>query len=371
MHLRVLRCFVEVVRAGGFSAAAQAVCATQSTVSKAVRGLEEDCGAILLERTPAGVTLTAAGEVAYRRALAMLAEKEAMDAEMDDLRNVRRGTLRFGVPPVGSTLLFARQFAEYRRRYPGVRIELREKGCYALEEDVLRGELEMALALLPVSGQFEVSPLCDEPLMALLPQGHPLQGRVALCLRDLDGSAFIQFEQGFALNARIRDRCLKQGVRLDETLCSGQIPFIISLVAAGLGVALVPRLMLTEPLPDGVHRALLDDDELRWRAVLAWRKGHSLSPAAAAWLELMHEMPPRISCGKDGGQALMDTPDTPDRPSKQDRPDRQVRPGTEGMACCGTAEVTGGRTTSKKVPPAGAGQCCAAGRKSGKSGRKR
>ncbi|BFR48294.1 LysR family transcriptional regulator [Nitratidesulfovibrio sp. HK-II] len=368
MHLRVLRSFVEVVRAGGFSAAAQAVCATQSTVSKAVRGLEEDCGAILLERTPAGVTLTAAGEVTYRRALAMLAEKEAMDAELDDLRNVRRGTLRFGVPPVGSTLLFARQFAQYRRRYPGVRIELREKGCYALEEDVLRGELEMALALLPVSGQFEVSPLCDEPLMALLPQGHPLQGREALCLHDLDGSAFIQFEQGFALNARIRDRCLKQGVRLDETLCSGQIPFIISLVAAGLGVALVPRLMLTEPLPDGVHRALLDDDELRWRAVLAWRKGHSLSPAAAAWLELMHEMPPRISCGRDGGQALMATPD---RPSKQDRPDRQVGPGTEGMACCGTAEVTGGRTTSKKVPPAGAGQCCAAGRKDGKNGRKR
>lgn len=355
MHLKVLRCFVEVVRAGGFSAAAQAVCATQSTVSKAVRGLEEDCGAILLERTPAGVTLTAAGEVAYRRALAMLAEKEAMDAEMDDLRNVRRGTLRFGVPPVGSTLLFARQFAEYRRRYPGVRIELREKGCYALEESVLRGELEMALALLPVSGQFEVSPLCDEPLMALLPQGHPMQGCAALRLRDLDGSAFIQFEQGFALNARIRDCCLKQGVHLDETLCSGQIPFIISLVAAGLGVALVPRLMLTEPLPQGVHRALLDDGELRWRAVLAWRKGHSLSPAAMAWLDLMHEMPPRIPGGTDGGRARAGAADTPDVGTVEATPGR----GREGTAAAATDE---------KAPPVRAGRRCAAG---GACGRKR
>lgn len=291
MNLRVLRCFVEVVRAGGFSAAAHVVCATQSTVSKAVRSLEEEYGTVLLDRT-GGVELTAAGEVVYKRALAILAEKEALDAELMDQRALRQGTLRFGVPPVACDQLFARPLATFHERHPAVRIELREAGCYALEEMVLRGELEMILALLPVSDRFDISPLCDEPLVAVLPIGHPLDGRESVRLEELDESPFIQFEQGFALNPRIRDACLRRGIRLHETLCSAQMAFIISLVAAGLGVALVPRLMVAGGLPRGVTTALLDADDLRWQAVLAWRRGHVLSPPAMAWLDLMGEMPP-------------------------------------------------------------------------------
>ena len=291
MNLKVLRCFVEVVRKGRFSAAAQVVCTTQSAVSKAIKSLEDDCETVLLERMGHGVSLTAAGEVMYRRALAILTEKESLDAELADLNALRQGTLRFGVPPVASNILFSKQFTEFHRRYPQIRIELREAGCYALEEAVQQGELEMALALLPVSDSFETSPVCDEPLVALLPEGHKLCSRDSLQLEDLDGSAFIQFVHGFALNPRIRAACLQRGVHLHEALCSGQMEFIISLVAAGLGMALVPRLLVAGKTSPGVHTVLLDEDTLRWQAVLAWRKGYRLSPAAKAWLELMQTMP--------------------------------------------------------------------------------
>jgi len=296
MNLRVLRCFVEVVRNGGFSAAARIVCATQSTVSKAVRSLEDEYGTPLLDRSN-GVALTAAGETVYRRALAILAEKEALDAELGAQQSLQHGTLRFGVPPVACDRLFARPLSAFHARYPGIRMVLHEAGCYALEEMVLRGELEMILALLPVSERFETAPLCDEPLIAVLPEGHPLCGRPCIRLEDLDGSPFIQFEQGFALNPRIRDACLRRGVSLRETLCSSQMAFIISLVAAGLGVALIPRLMLAEGTPAGVVTAHLDADDLRWQGALAWRKGHTLSPPAKAWLDIMAEMPPRLSQG--------------------------------------------------------------------------
>src|ERR1700678_3077603 len=119
MELRTLRAFVEVVRQGGFSQAAKTVFATQSTVSKAVKQLEDELGFSLLDRAGHRSTLTAAGEIVYRRALVMLAERDDLVAELAELRGLKRGVLRIGLPPIGSDIVFAPIFAVYRSRYPG------------------------------------------------------------------------------------------------------------------------------------------------------------------------------------------------------------------------------------------------------------
>src|SRR5262249_8856964 len=98
MELRTLRAFVEVVRQGGFSQAAKAVFATQSTISKAVKQLEDEVGMPLLDRIGHRSRLTSAGEIVYRRALTMLTEREDLSAELDDLRGLKRGVLRLGLP---------------------------------------------------------------------------------------------------------------------------------------------------------------------------------------------------------------------------------------------------------------------------------
>ena len=134
MELRNLKAFVEVVRQGGFSRAARTLFSTQSTVSKAVGQLEAECGEALLERLGTGVRLTAAGELVYARALAMLAESEHLAAELADLRGLLSGRLRLGLPIFGSARLFAPLFAEYRSRWPNVEIELMEQGSARLEE---------------------------------------------------------------------------------------------------------------------------------------------------------------------------------------------------------------------------------------------
>ena len=105
MNLRTLRVFVEVVRQGGFSQAAQVVSLTQSSVSKAVRTLEDELGTPLLNRIGHKSELTAAGEIAYRRALVLLAERNDLIAEINELRDLKGGTLRIGLPPVGCGVL--------------------------------------------------------------------------------------------------------------------------------------------------------------------------------------------------------------------------------------------------------------------------
>lgn len=292
MELRNLKAFVEVVRQGGFSKAARTLFSTQSTVSKAVGQLEAECGEALLERLGTGVRLTAAGELVHARALAMLAESEHLAAELADLRGLLSGRLRLGLPIFGSARLFAPLFAEYRSRWPNVEIELMEQGSARLEEALLAGEVELGVSLLPIGEAFSWQPVRDDPMMAVLAADHPLRGRQRLRLAELANDSFILFEQGFALNTRIEHACALRGFAPRLAARSGQLDFIIALVAAGLGVALLPRLLTEGRNLEPLGVVLVDETDLRWRAALSWRKGARLSPAARAWLALAREKLP-------------------------------------------------------------------------------
>ncbi|MEJ2478721.1 MAG: LysR family transcriptional regulator [Acidihalobacter sp.] len=287
MELRNLRAFVEVVRQGGFSQAAKKVFATQSTVSKAVKQLEDELGLRLLDRVGHKITQTAAGEIVFRRAQMMLTERDDLIRELDELRGLQRGVLRLGLPPIGSSVLFAPLFATYRRLYPGIEISLVEYGSRRLEEMLLAGEIELAASLLPVSDAFEWQDVSREPIMALLPDEHPCaSGTQALDLTEIADTPFILFEAGFALNRVIFEACSQLGIEPAIVTRSGQIDFIVELVAAGMGVAFLPRMIAEQRQHVGVCMRELADSELHWHMALLWRRGGYLSHAARAWLEL-------------------------------------------------------------------------------------
>ncbi|MCM0754536.1 LysR family transcriptional regulator [Desulfovibrio aminophilus] len=289
MELRTLRALVEVVRRGGFSPAAEALFTTQPNVSKAVRRLEDELGVPLLERLGHQSKLTDAGRIVYQRARRMLAETDDMLAELDELRGLQRGTLRLGLPLFGSSVLFAPIFALFRVRYPGVEIKLVEHGSKRLEELLRAGEVDLAASLLPVSEEFQWQDVRAEPLVALLPEAHALAGRASLTLPDLAREPFILFEEGFLLNQVILDACSRRGFRPLVAARSGQIDFIVSLVKAGLGIALLPRLMAERRRQEGVPHVLLDEPGTLWHMALLWRRGGYLSHAARAWLDLCRE----------------------------------------------------------------------------------
>ncbi len=288
MELRTLRAFVEVVRQGGFSQAAKTVFATQSTVSKAVKQLEDELGVPLLDRIGHRSTLTVAGEVVYRRAVQMLAQRDDMLAELDDLRGLRRGTLRLGLPPIGSSLLFAPLFAMYRKRHPRIDIRLTEHGSARLEEILRAGDIDLAGSLLPVSDEFEWQEVRREPLVAVLPAKHPLAERDSVRLIDLKPIPFVLFESGFALNRIVLDLCRRQGFEPEIAARSSQIDFIIELAAAGVGVAFLPQMVMLR------HRAAISaiplaERNASWNMAMIWRSGAFLPHAARAWLDIVRE----------------------------------------------------------------------------------
>lgn len=286
MEFRTLRAFVEVVRQGGFSQAAKTVFATQSTVSKAVKQLEDEIGAPLLDRLGHQTRLTAAGELVFPRAVRLLAERDDLIAEVAALRGLKRGALRLGLPPVGSSILFAPLFAVYRKRYPDIDIRLVEYGSEQLEGVLMSGEIELAASLLPVAEGFEWQEIRREPLVVMIAADQPLAGRRSLTLAALRELPFLLFETGFALNRIVLDACRRHGFEPTVVARSSQIDFLTELVATGLGIAFLPRLIAEQRQHRRVRYVPLADPHTDWHLALIWRRGAYLSPAATAWLEL-------------------------------------------------------------------------------------
>ncbi|GLK84278.1 LysR family transcriptional regulator [Ancylobacter defluvii] len=295
MDFRTLRAFVEVVRQGGFSQAAKTVFATQSTVSKAVKQLEDEIGAPLLDRIGHRSLLTPVGEVVYRRGVKLLADRDDLLAELDEMRGLKRGVLKLGLPPVGSATLFAPLFAVYRRRYPGIEVRLTEHGSDQLEESLRAGEIDFAGILLPAAPEFEWQEVGSEPLVALLPAAHPLGTRRSLTMGDLRETPLILFDSGFTLNRIILHAARRAGFEPDVVARSSQIDFMVQLVAAGLGVAFLPRLIAEQRSSPAVRQVPLDEPGTDWVMAMVWRRGAFLSEAAKAWLALVREVHGRAS----------------------------------------------------------------------------
>ena len=301
MDLRALRIFTEVIRQGGFSQAGKTVFLTQSAVSKAVRQLEEELGFALIDRSGHKPALTDAGRVAFRYAKTMLTQREDLLTELSELKGLNRGALRLGLPPIGSDILFAPIFAEYRNRHPDIEIQLVEHGSRRLEEMVLAGEVDLGASLLPVPDALDWQEVTREPLHVLIAEDHPLAKRPEIALGELKDMPLIFFDSGFALNPIILEGCREAGFEPTVAARSGQINFIIELVGAGLGVGFLPRLIADLRVRPGVAHIPVHSPAMNWHMAWVWRRGGYLSFAAKAWLDLAREVTRKASGSPDHG----------------------------------------------------------------------
>src|SRR5688572_10702962 len=144
LDLRRLRLFTEVVRQQGFAKAGRATHASQSTISKAVKQLEEELGVALFSRVGRRPQLTPEGKLVYDQAVQLLASGGQLLQELDELRGLKRGTLRIGFPRLGTMSTFAAAYWDYRQRYPLVEIELVVQGPARLHHMLREGLLDMA-----------------------------------------------------------------------------------------------------------------------------------------------------------------------------------------------------------------------------------
>jgi DNA-binding transcriptional LysR family regulator len=289
--MRVLR---EVAARGSFSAAAEALSFTQSAVSQHVAALERETGAQLVERRRDGVRLTEAGRVLVEHADAILARIECAEEELAALAGLRGGRVRLISFQSGGATLAPRAVAAFRERHPGVELALLQAEPEEAGERLRSGEADLALVYdhetTPglLSEELQLTHLLDDRYDAILPAGHALAERSRLSLSDLSAEPWVVSSVASGCR-RIAERvCRDAGFEpnmafeTDETLAAQ------ALVAAGVGVTMLPRLALTTIHPGVVARRLTDPPARRiWAARL---EGAYASPASEAMLQTLQDV---------------------------------------------------------------------------------
>ncbi|GAB3120757.1 LysR family transcriptional regulator [Glaciibacter psychrotolerans] len=290
MNLEQLQGFVEVARTGHFTRAATQLHLAQPSLSRQIATLESDLGAQLFHRVRGNITLTAAGESLLPLATRMLADAETVRHEMQELAGLKRGRVRLGATPTLCISLVAEVLASFHAAYPGIDLHLTEGGSRGLLDDLAGGELDLALITASEEGvsssaSLQRIPLVTEELVVISAAQSPLFGtRTSLTLAQLAALPQITFHESYDLRAAtmqaFRDASLSPRIVLE----GAEMDAVLRCVERGLGVAVVPAMVLTDR--PGVRSVRLNSPRLTRSVSLAHRRDVTLTRAAQA----MHDM---------------------------------------------------------------------------------
>src|SRR5581483_4774880 len=297
LDVRRLRVLKEVAERGSFSAAAEALSYTQSAVSQQIAALERETGATLVERGARGVRLTDSGQALVEHSEAILERLSAAEAELEAIAALKGGRLRLASFATAGATLVPLAVARFTAAHPEVELSLIE----AEPEDALPqlkyGELDIALAfdypirpasLSPAQMEgLEMIHLFDDPMSVALPTDHPLAGRDAVKLNDLAEDSWIQCGAANSCGQVQWTACERAGFTPRVLFETGDYNVVQGLVAAGVAVALVPELALSNLREDIAIRPLAGRIKPVRKVVAVVRKSVYQSPATSAMLETL------------------------------------------------------------------------------------
>lgn len=292
MELRQLEYFLAVAQEGNATRAARRLFTTQPSLSRQIQKLEEELGAPLFDRTRRGMRLTAVGRTFLDYVERGFNQFEAGRQAVRDLLGPEHGHVRMAfLPAVGADLL-PEALAAFRARYPGVQFTLRQSTTLETLQWLEAGEVELCIATaLPyrrADDRLAYLPLLVEPLYVALPPEHRLAAAETLALADLADEPFVLVRRGSGLRGVIEAACQQQGFLPAVAVEGGDLATVRGLVAAGLGVSLLPALALHDW--GRLRPAIVPlRDELTWMIELVWHAERYLPAATRAFRDFLRD----------------------------------------------------------------------------------
>lgn len=291
MDIRQMQYLLEVARLKSFTKAADALYITQPTISKTIKGMEEELGVVLFDRVGKSIELTDAGQLIVQQAQQIVASFQNLMAELDDLRNLKKGHIRIGLPPMVGVSFFPRVIGGFHDRYPEITIQLFEDGAKKVESDVAAGLLDVGVVVLPtVQEGLNSFPFVEEKLNLVVPLNHPLAERRQADLAELAEEGFVLFREDFTLHDRIIAECAKSGFQPRIIYESSQWDLISEMVAVGLGITLLPETICREVDRERVRILQLVNPSIPWKLGIVWREDRYLSFASREWIRFAQDV---------------------------------------------------------------------------------
>ena len=280
MSIKQYEVFAKTVELGSLTKAAEALNSTQSRISHVLSAMEEEYGFCLMRRTRSGVTLTEAGAMLLPKMEAILRQNRELEALIADIRNADTGTVRLGAFTSVAVHWLPGMIQAFQSAHPQVELKM-FNGDYSDVEQWLRdGTVDVAFVSLPSPENTKAIPLVEDELLAILPKGHPLAANARIDPSKLGQEPFISLPK--SSDHDIHRALDKAGISPNVRYTTKDDYAVIAMVEQGLGVSIVPEL-LVRGRGQRVELRPLEPRATRTIA-LALSQGH-ISPAVEAFTE--------------------------------------------------------------------------------------
>lgn len=282
MQIQQLTYFVAVAQTRHFTQAAEICGVSQPSLSKQIRVLENTLGSALFVRSRGAVELTATGDALLPHAQRILIDVETAHRTVHEVAGMRRGRVRLGATPSLFAGLLADALARFHKTYPLIELEVQESGSRDLTLALSRGQLDLALLILPLhtdSPGLQTTPILRESLVLASPADRPAPYETdpmpVAALRDLP---LVMFRKGYDLREATMRAFRDAGFEPKLAVDGGEMDAVLRFVEAGLGVAVVPSMVLgTRP---GLRSTRLEAPWLERTIAVAHRRTETVPHAA-------------------------------------------------------------------------------------------
>ena len=253
MELHQLRCFLAIVKEGGFNKATGRLQMTQPALSYQIRQLEKDLGTLIFHRRPGGVSPTEAGRVLTIHAEAIMETVHRAQRAIEELSEGMAGEVRIGTISSIGVHVFPQVLATIRKRFPAIKPSVLYRHSNVIIEALASTKIDLALMVNPEADKrFKRETVIEERLLLACGKNHPLFGRDSISLAELKKQQFIALPSDSVTGLLIRDHLAKLGVSVDPVVSTNNIETAKKMVEMGLGIAFLPELLIS---PDMVTKS--------------------------------------------------------------------------------------------------------------------
>ena len=297
MNLRDLRYLVALADHGHFGRAAKACFVSQPTLSMQIRKLEDELGVVLFERAPRKVMPTPAGREAVERARRIVAEVEAMREAARRSHDPEAGSVRLGIFPTLGPYLLPHVVPRLHARFPRLELLLVEEKSDVLLARLRDGRLDAALLALPIDDdQLHVEYLFEEPFVLAVPEHHRLADRGTLALADLADERLLLLEDGHCLREQALAVCRLAGSGEGSGFQATSLETLRQMVAAEVGVTLLPMLAVQPPVArsESIRLLRFGGERPSRRIAMAWRRSSAMDAFLQRLAAEFRALPPAL-----------------------------------------------------------------------------
>ncbi len=282
-NLQKYQAFITTVDCGSFTKAAEILGYAQSSISKMIADLEAEWKVVLLERSRAGVQLTSDGLSMLPYARELLNSYRKVQEQAASLSGVATGLIRVGTFSSVATHWIPSIIQSFQRDYPGIRYELLLGDYGEIEQWIFEGRVDCGFLRLPTKDEYETISLGMDEYVAVLPVDHPLTKKELLSPHDLDGEPFMLLEHGG--KTEVSELLEKHRVKPDIRFTTWDDYAIMSMVESGLGIGVLPRLIL-QRIPYQVEIRSFSEPFFR-EIGLAMKSGGTSSVAVSRFVQYL------------------------------------------------------------------------------------